>query len=263
MERRSDVRFPRRFEVRFWRRGESEAHTGFTTNVSRSGLFLGTAHSLRLGERIRLELMDADRGFIAEGRIARVHRVALALRHVEQPGIGVRFLQPEELVAELVPAARATSGGRRGPGGEGATGRRGADGEAAASEAAPELSAAGAAESANGGALADGLAGLELIPVDFVDSSSFLSVYHRDISAGGLFLSTASPAELQQVVVVELRIPAIESGPLQFKARVVHRIDPTGAVGRGRNLLAGMGVQFVEPERVIAELQPVLEALRR
>lgn len=243
--------------MRFWRRGETQAHTGFTINVSQSGLFLGTGHPLNPGERVRLELVDADRGFVAEGKVARVHRVALALRHVQQPGVGIRFLSPEDLVAELVPAARAATGGRRpwagslgGPTAEGA-------------EPPPEGTSVGGPEAGPTDAPADEFPGLEVIPVDFVDASSFLAVYHRDISSGGLFLSTPSPAELNQVVVVELRIPGGGSGPLRLQARVVQRIEPTAAVGRGQNLLAGMGVQFLEPERVIEQLQPTLAALRR
>jgi len=239
--------------VRFWRRGETQAHTGFTINVSQSGLFLGTGHPLNPGDRVRLELMDAERGFVAEGKVARVHRVALALRHVEQPGVGIRFLSPEDLVAELVPAARAATGGRRagGPVSDGGT------------VGQPDEPAAGGADADRSEAAEEETEGLEVIPVDFVDASSFLSVYHRDISSGGLFLSTPSPAELQEVVVVELRVPGGEGRPLRFKARVVQRIEPKAAVGRGQNLLAGMGVQFLEPERVVERLQPTLAALRR
>jgi len=246
MDRRGDARYPRRIEVRFWRRGEMQPHSGFTVNVSRTGLFLGTGQALTQGERVRLELVDADKGFTVEGRVARVHRVALALRHVEQAGVGIRFLLPEELVAELVPAARATVGGRAGA----APGR----GPKPAPEPAGEASPAASEEET---------VGLEVVPASFVDASSFLSVYHRDISSGGLFLSTDSPAELHQVVVVELRIPGVEARPPRFKARVVHRIAPDAAVGVGRNVLAGMGVQFLEPERVIEVLGPVLDQLRR
>lgn len=243
--------------MRFWRRGETQAHTGFTINVSQSGLFLGTGHPLNPGERVRLELVDADRGFVAEGKVARVHRVALALRHVQQPGVGIRFLSPEDLVAELVPGARAATGGRRSWG-------ESSGGPAAGDARAPlERPPAVEPEAAPADAPGDEFPGLEVIPVDFVDASSFLAVYHRDISSGGLFLSTPSPAELNQVVVVELRIPGSGSGPLRLEARVVQRIEPTAAVGRGQNLLAGMGVQFLEPERVIEQLQPTLAALRR
>lgn len=243
--------------MRFWRRGETQAHTGFTINVSQSGLFLGTGHPLNPGERVRLELVDADRGFVAEGKVARVHRVALALRHVQQPGVGIRFLSPEDLVAELVPGARAATGGRRSWG-------ESSGGPTAVEARAPlEGTPAVEPEAAPADEPGNEFPGLEVIPVDFVDASSFLAVYHRDISSGGLFLSTPSPAELNQVVVVELRIPGSGSGPLRLKARVVQRIEPTAAVGRGQNLLAGMGVQFLEPERVIEQLQPTLAALRR
>jgi len=216
-----------------------------------------------------MELVDADRGFFAEGRVARVHKVALALRHVQQPGVGVRFLSPEDLIAELVPGARAPAVAR--------PRAVPAEGDAAGSEDAPE---AGATESAGGAAEPGGDAGpgpsgtragdtdaatdgLEVVPADFVDASSFLSVYHRDIASGGLFLSTSSPAQLDELIVVELRIPGIAGPPPRFRARVVQRIEPQAAVGRGRNLLAGMGVQFLERERVIESLRPVLAELRR
>jgi len=249
MDRRGDARYPRRIEVRFWRRGEMQPHSGFTVNVSRTGLFLGTGQALTQGERVRLELVDADKGFTVEGRVARVHRVALALRHVEQAGVGIRFLLPEELVAELVPAARAMVGSRAGAGPG-----RGPKPAPEPQEPAGEASLAAPEEET---------VGLEVVAATFVDASSFLSVYHRDISSGGLFLSTGSPAELHQIVVVELRIPGVEARPPRFKARVVHRIAPEAAVGVGRNVLAGMGVQFLEPERVIEVLGPVLAQLRR
>lgn len=250
MERRAANRVPRRIEVRFWRRGETQPHTGFTLNVSVSGLFLGTGHPLTAGERIRMELVDADRGFFAEGKVARVHKVALALRHVQQPGVGVRFLAPEDLVAELVPGARAAPATRyRSLQGEDAS-------QAASAESSGEVSERRATEDAE-------MEGLEVVPADFVDASSFLSVYHRDIASGGLFLSTASPAQLNQLIVVELHLPGVAGPPPRFRARVVQRIEPTAAVGRGRNLLAGMGVQFLDRESVIDALRPVLAALRR
>ena len=42
MERRVHRRFPRRVEIRFWRQGESQVHSSFTTNISRTGIFLGS-----------------------------------------------------------------------------------------------------------------------------------------------------------------------------------------------------------------------------
>ena len=105
MERRIHRRFSRRIELRYWRPGEVQGHTAYTTNISKSGLFLNSAIALMPGERLRLEIVDRESGFFAEGRVARVHRVALALRQVDQQGVGVRFLLPEELVENFMPIA--------------------------------------------------------------------------------------------------------------------------------------------------------------
>jgi Tfp pilus assembly protein PilZ len=105
--------------------------------------------------------------------------------------------------------------------------------------------------------------GRPVIPVEFTDRSAFLTVYHRDLSMGGLFVSTDSPAGLHETVVIELRIPLEGAPPLRFAAKVVHRLDPDAAVGGGRNVLAGMGVQMLDPDRVKAELAPILAGLRK
>lgn len=260
-ERRVHPRYPRRIEVRFWRQGESQPHSGFSTNISRTGIFLGTGFLLAPGERVRIEIVDPEKGFVIEGRVARVHRVAQALRHVDQAGVGIRFLLPEELIEELLPAAARSAAAplRAGtaisvrdsePGDSGESG----PGPGAEAASVPRASAPPAATAS---------AGLRLVPVDFPDRSTFLSVYHRDLASGGLFVSTPSPAALQEIVTIELRTPLPDVAPLRFEARVVHRFEPDAAVGSGRNLLSGMGLQFLEPERVKAALAPILAELRK
>ena len=255
MDRRAHPRYPRRLEVRFWKQGETQAHSGFTTNISKTGIFLGTGHTIVPGERVRLEVMGIEKGFVAEGRVVRVHRVALALRHIEQPGVGIRFLLPEELLADVLPAGQGSTAAARvatavpavlGPYGSGS----------AAPEPDPDAAPDGAADPEPPPAL-------RVVTVDFPDRSTFLSVYHRDLASGGLFVSTPSPSALQETVMIELRTPLAGVPPLRFEARVVHRFEPQAAVGSGRNLLSGMGVQFVEPDRVKAALAPILAELRR
>lgn len=265
-DRRLHPRYPRRLEVRFWRQSEPQPHSGFTTNISRTGIFLGTGHLLAPGERVRVEIVDADKGFVAEGRVVRVHRVALALRHVDQPGVGVRFLLPEELVEELLPAAaRASAAPQRAA--TAVAVREAEPPDPDPPEPAADERAGAAAAAADAGTLPAAAPPLattaRLVPVDFPDRSTFLSVYHRDLASGGLFVSTSSPAALQEVVTIELRTPLAGVAPLRFEARVVHRFEPQAAVGSGRNLLSGMGVQFLEPDRVKAALAPILAELRK
>lgn len=273
-------------EVRFWRRGSTQAHTGFSIDVSRSGLFLGTTQQLEPGERLRLEFPDKENGFVIEGQVARIHRVSLALRHVEQPGVGIRFLQPAELVNQMIGSkpikgSTTSSGANKvrysaSPSGE--TRIASSEGAGPASRASSELddlfgpSAAPRAEAAAdpvpAGGEGEGPARAEskptaptrTVPVEFVDRASFLSVYQRDIAAGGLFVSTSELAPLDDVVLIEIRPPIRGSGPFRFEARVVHRFDPPdGEKGK----MAGLGVQFLDPDGVRRELEPVVAELRR
>ncbi len=262
MERRIHRRFSRRIELRYWRPGEVQGHTAYTTNISKSGLFLNSAIALMPGERLRLEIVDRESGFFAEGRVARVHRVALALRQVDQQGVGVRFLLPEELVENFMPIARQS-----GPVNQGA---RAVEAESVAGAEPRSSVEAGAAawespESVPSSArpVATDTYQDGVVPVQFADPASFLSTYHRDIAAGGLFVSTPHPLELQAQIWVEMQVPIPGEPPRLFAARVVQRFEPQAAVGGGRNLLAGMAVQFVDPEKVLAELKPLLAILRR
>jgi Tfp pilus assembly protein PilZ len=254
MERRDNRRFARRIEIRFWRKADTQGHTAFTTNLSRTGLFLGTAMGLMPGERLRLEIVDPDHGFFVEGQVARVHRVSLALRQVAQAGVGVRFLLPDELIENLLPANAREAPATRlrtAPSPEFAA-RGPARGDSAP---VPTSAAAGDVEA---GAPPTG----KIVPVSFSDASAFLSVYHRDIQFGGLFVSTEAPGELNEVVWVELQLPLEDTRAMPFAARIVQRFEPEAAVGGGRNILAGMALQFLEPEKIVADLKPLLPRLR-
>lgn len=257
-ERRSSERFARRVEVRFWRLGETVAHVGFSTNISTTGLFLATSHSLAPGQRLRLEVCDHEGSFVVEGQVARVHRVSLSLRHVQQPGAGIRFLNPAELVAGLLPEARQAGGEGRTAAGEAASAG------AAAEAGSPPREPAPIPVTPPPGAAPDAVpAGLPVVPVEFADRTGFLSVYHRDLASGSLHVSTDVPARVQDRVVIELRPPLPDTPPLRFEAVVVHRFEPRAVVGRGTNVLAGMGVRFVDPDAVRAALAPILLELRR
>lgn len=223
-------------------------------------MFLGTSVQLEPGERVRLEVLDRDKGFIIEGQVARIHRVALALRHLEQPGVGIRFLVPAELVGELLQGAKLRTGSSaslpRSPGMSPPVSAP-RDTVPAPSSSAPAPGAAAREESSAPAQTRPARA----IPVEFIDRASFLAVYHRDIAAGGLFITTESPASLHEIVLIDLRPPTPLPSPLQFEARVVHRSEPSN--GGERGAMSGMGVQFLDPDRVRATLAPILSELQR
>jgi uncharacterized protein (TIGR02266 family) len=82
--------------------------------------------------------------------------------------------------------------------------------------------------------------------------------YATNISAGGVFIRTEAPPEMNSVIDVELELPG--GNPVQGKALVVHRVSAEEAARR--NVEPGVGVQFVEADdrfreridRFVAEL---------
>ena len=103
MTRRRAVRRPRRVQVQFWKRGESHIFPGYTTNISTTGMFLATNSPQPPGTRLRIEVLEGDRGFIVEGMVAHARKTRSDLMRLSQPGMGIRFMAVEELVRELIP----------------------------------------------------------------------------------------------------------------------------------------------------------------
>jgi len=81
--------------------------------------------------------------------------------------------------------------------------------------------------------------------VRFSTVQEFVLEYAANISAGGVFVRTDNPPDLETVVEVSLDLPG-GGPPASAKAVVVHRVTPEQA--RERKTLAGVGVQFVEAD---------------
>ena len=107
MERRKVDRFRRRVPVFFWRPGESYRHSGHTSNVSTTGMFVATEKPLRPGARVRVAIGESDRGFFVEGEVSHAFRREPLIPSRRQAGMGVRFLPVDRLMAELVPEIAA------------------------------------------------------------------------------------------------------------------------------------------------------------
>ena len=105
--RRRAVRRPRRVQVHFWRQGDPTAYIGYTTNISLTGMFVATNSPVSSGSRVRVEVVDRDRGFMVEGVVAHARKSPPELARLSQSGMGIRFLSVEELVRELMPAGLA------------------------------------------------------------------------------------------------------------------------------------------------------------
>ena len=66
-------------------------------------MFIATNSPQPPGTRLRIEVLEGDRGFMVEGVVAHARKVRGDLMRLSQPGMGVRFLSVEELVRELIP----------------------------------------------------------------------------------------------------------------------------------------------------------------
>ncbi|MBL8956598.1 MAG: PilZ domain-containing protein [Myxococcaceae bacterium] len=105
MEKRRHRRYSRRFRVKFGEKAPSQ--TGFTSDVSATGMFVVTPRVPKLGTRRHVEVtIDNDRMLYFEGMVARMTLVAPELRSVMKGGFGLRFLTGAELMAEMVPHLR-------------------------------------------------------------------------------------------------------------------------------------------------------------
>jgi Tfp pilus assembly protein PilZ len=101
MDRRRRQRRARRVQVQFWRRGDPHPTSGYTTNISPTGMFIGSSAPLPLGTRVRVEVLDPENGFMVEGLVVHSVRVPPQYQQVRLTGMGIRFLKVDELVGSL------------------------------------------------------------------------------------------------------------------------------------------------------------------
>jgi Tfp pilus assembly protein PilZ len=266
MTRRRATRRARRVQVHFWKQGELTTYVGYSTNISMTGMFVATNSPMPSGTRVRVEVIDRDRGFMVEGVVAHARKVGAEMARLTQSGMGVRFLSVEELVRELVPAAfgqteeipRNRDRGSFSPSPVSSPEPESADPLSAPPEApapapAPSQTAerSAAAITGSGGAFS----------IRFSGADEFLEVYRRDILQGGLFVSTRFPARLQETVTVELHPPLAFAEPVLIRARVVQRFEPVNDATGAPNLLSGMGLELIDLPALVERLQPIVQRL--
>lgn len=276
-------------QVQFWHRGDQTPYVGYTTNISTTGMFVATNSPMAPGTRVRVEVMDRDRGFVVEGIVAHARKIRGDLARINLSGMGIRFLSVEELVRELLPGAYDENEEIPQPSTMAAPIRPLApDGSGASPLAAvkplipiPPRAASGRATPAGQSAAAPAQVAtppplplpapfsagsrppaapaLGTFVVRFPGVQEFLEVYRRDISQGGLFVSTVNPARMLEIVSVEIQVPFQGIDPLVVRARVVHRFEPR--VGEGTNLLAGMGLELLDLPGIVSRMEPIVVRL--
>ncbi len=278
-ERRRNRRWPRQLEVRFWKQGEEgQGSRAISTNISRTGIFVRTQMVLPSGTRMRLAVGHGGRSFTVEGVVMRALRSPAHLQSVMPSGMGVRFMTSEELLEELLPAIDFQAE-ERVPGGIGAPSAAvvesatssasqpssGAFPTAGPAATPPPRSSPGATPPPPGkpGAGMAGATGKDAIeptalyPLRFRDPDQFRRVFDRDVKTGGLFIHTSKPPALDAVILVEVGVEGLAVPPIRLQARVVHRMESPPDSPPG-NLLAGMGVQFLDVDRAVEQLRALL-----
>jgi len=100
-ERRRHKRFKRRYMVRF---GERElSHSGFTFDVSRGGAFIVSPYRPALDSHLHVQIfVDKETSVYFEATVRRHKVIPPELRSVDKGGFGVRFLMPDEVLANIL-----------------------------------------------------------------------------------------------------------------------------------------------------------------
>ena len=282
MTRRISPRRHRRVQVQFWKRDEPHAYPGYTTNISMTGMFIATRSPYPPGTRLRVEVLEGERGFVIEGMVAHARKVRGEMMRLSTPGMGVRFMTVEELIRELIPV------------GYGVQDLPGAPDPPDAPQAvveqetewtpppmpAPSMPTMSSPRSAPMPSPPPPISPMSSPPpparpapssppiptpregggtfaVHFLSPAEFVEVFRRDIVNGGLFVSTRYPGRLQETVSVELHPPFPGAAAVHVRARVVQRFEPSSDAGL--NLLSGMGVELLDLPAVVEKLQPWAE----
>lgn len=271
MSRRVSPRRPRRVQVQFWKRDEPHAYPGYTTNISMTGMFIATRSPYPPGTRLRVEVLEGERGFVIEGMVAHARKVRGELMRLSQPGMGVRFMSVEELIRELIPAGHgieelpgAPLANPVPPLAPGAVERepdwtpvQPLPSPAMPTMSSPRPASPPAHPAQPAQPIPTPREGAGTFAVHFLSPEEFVEVYRRDIVNGGLFVSTRYPGRLQETVSVELHPPFPGAVPVLVRARIVQRFEPSS--GGGPNLLSGMGVELLDLPAVVENLQPYVE----
>lgn len=236
MERRDDKRWARRVPVRFWKRGEEKARSGFTTNISTGGMFIGSSLVFGRGTRVRVEVLDPVNGFMVEGVVARAIRTQPNLQRLRASGMGIRFVKVADLVAELFPPGQVHKLAPPPP-----------DEPKPAPVQSPKPVQSPPPSSPAVNRHSQEIPAAHTYALQFRSAEDLRLSFERDMSQGGLFITTPAPAPLQQVVMIEISVFGVPVTPVRLRARVVHCTEP-GSVGVETNLLAGMGLEMLEPQ---------------
>ncbi len=255
MKLRSAPRYKRRVPLRFWEPDSGSPHQGFTVDISLSGLFIATRSPLATGERFRLELLEPQHNYIFQGEVVRSAKVAPELQKVAVSGMGVRLLNVDELVGELIPKAAGKARVVSTPAGGGN------GGQAARPQRATKLPPPAAAPGSATRERPKEPPTEKPTPVyllRFASPEVFLQIFLHHREEGGFFVPTRRPAPEGAVIRVTFELLRSGVEPLELDGRVESHLREAGGDGPA----TGMRVSFLDPEAAMEQLRTIIRRLR-
>ncbi len=235
MDKRKNTRLKRRIQVRFWKPDEKVAKSGFTYNVSLTGMFICTNSPLKPGSRVIVEVGKEGNKIELHGQVRHAARVDPLLQKLKPSGMGVRLLRTEEMMAAVLGLDREMSDELE------------ENGEETAQEEETTQTEAEEDEKA-----------VPVYSMNFVSPTELATSFERDLKFGGIFVSTESPPE-EDEVVVEFLFDWSDEARVCIPAFVVKRFEAAEGTAMGEKV-TGIGVAFSDPEGAIAEFLDIIES---
>ena len=235
-DRRRAQRHRKRLAVRFW--WDDWEGTGFTQDVSESGMLVETLKDLELGTRIHVELTGDNLAFFANGVVVRKKQVPRQARSLFKPTLGVRF----EKLTEALDHARAAEKAKPEPRQEKPDAAGQATGKAPARQPAKQTEAP-----------KDDVPVYETtrlpMEVDLRDPQRLAEVYEEDVKHGGLRVRTTEVPDIDADVVVPLLLPDPHGS-----------IDCSGTVVKTLDELPGFALRLHDVDAVRARLIEIIRS---
>jgi len=252
-------RYKKRLQVRFWREGDDNPHSGYTTNISMTGMFVATNTPMTPNERVRIEIIDENGNRFVHGEVVHAARVSPLLAELRKAGMGIRLLGVDELI-----------GGLLGRGRErlrediefrvNAPMRTGYDQPAAPGTDWPqEQPEPSRSDEASGWTETVSPLDPTLFSIRFESGEEFLSAFRRELQHGGMFIKTRHPPNVDEEVTVEITKSAEE--PVRLPARVVSRRRPTA--DPDPRSPPGINVDFTDLKGALEELRRLREIVEK
>jgi len=241
MDKRQDKRLKRRFQVRFYKLDDPVPKSGFTYNISLTGMFICTNSPFKPGTQIVIEVGREGRKVELHGRVMHASRVDPVLQKVKPSGMGVRLLRTEEMMAAVLGLNAASE-----------------EEEAVEDETVTELEDAEEPDAEEESEAAEQEEPPALYYMNFVSPRELATSFERDLKFGGIFVPTSRIPDKNEVMI-EFLFDWNDVARVRVPAHVVKRFEAAEGSAVGEHV-AGIGVAFDDPEGVIEEFLDIVES---